>query len=192
MNSAPFDLLVGVGTLWIAPMGTARPALTATPSGSWRALGETDDGVKVTKTQNIEAFTSDQRTGKVKAKRTEEGVTVEANLQSLTLENLADVINGTVTDTAPGSGTIGTRSTPLHAGSTVAEYAFLFRGDSPYGAYPAQYWLPRGYFDDDTETEYKKGDKSLIPVKFEALEYASASTEAERFGIYEAQDAAAL
>jgi hypothetical protein len=191
-NTAPYDLLVGAGRIYIAPMGTARPALTATPSGAWRDLGETDDGLKVNKTQNIETFSSDQRTGNVKAVRTEEGLTLEANLQSATLENLADVINGVVTDTAQGVGTIGIRSTPLHAGATVAEYAFLFRAYSPYGAYNAQYWLPRGFFNDDVETEYKKDDKSLIPVKFEALEYASAATEAERFGIYEAQDAAAL
>jgi len=148
--------------------------------------------VKIGKTQNIETFGSDQRTGKVKAVRTEEGVEIEANLQSLTLENLADVIGGTVTNTAAGSGTIGTRSMPLHAGATVSEWAFLFRADSPYGAYPAQYWLPRGFFTDDVGLGYKKEDKVLIPAKFMALEYLSAATEAERFGIYEAQTAAAL
>lgn len=191
-NSAPYALLTGMGRLYRAPVGTARPALTASPSGSWQDLGETDDGLTISKTQNIEMFSSDQRTGNVKAVRTEEALRMETNLQESTLEALADVINGTVTDTAPGSGTIGTRSMPLHAGATVSEFALLFRGDSPYGPYSAQFWVPRGIFLDDVEMEYKKGEKVLIPVAFEALEYLSAATEAERFGIYEAQDAAAL
>lgn len=189
--SQPYEILVGVGTLYVAGSGTAKPALTASPSASWRDLGETDGGVKIAKTQNLEPFSSDQRTGKVKVVRTEEGLRIETNLQEATLENLADVINGTVTDTAPGVGTIGTRSLKLHAGKTVSEYAFLFRGDSPYGDFPGQFYVPRGYFTDDVEMEFTKDGKTLIPVAFEALEYESAATEAERFGIVEYQDALA-
>lgn len=187
-----YEILTGTGTLYIAPAGTAMPALTSAPSGSWVSLGETDGGVKVTKTQNIETFSSDQRTGKVKAIRTEEGVTVETNLMQATLENLANVLNGVVTDTAPGSGTIGKRSLPLHAGADVDEFAILFRGDSPYSAsYPGQYYIPRGYIDDDVEMEFVKDGKVLIPFKFEALEDLDASTENDRFGVIEYQDAAA-
>lgn len=188
--SDPYEILVGVGTLYIAPAGTAMTALGTTPSGAWIELGETDGGVKVTKTQNIETFSSDQRTGKVKAVRTEEGVTIEVNLQEATLENLANVVGGDVTDTAAGVSTIGKRSLPLHAGAEVDEFALLFRGDSPYGNYPGQFYVPRGFMDDDVEMEFTKDGKTLIPVKFEALEYDAASTEAERFGVVEYQDAA--
>lgn len=191
-NTTPYDLLVGVGTLYIAPSGTAMPAVNATPSSTWRELGETDDGVKVSRTQNIEAFSSDQRTGKVKAVRTEEGLTIEANLQKTTLENLADVLNSSVTTVAAGSGTIGTKTIGMHAGATVSEFAFLFRAFSPYGNFPAQYYVPRGYFSGDVEMEYKKDGKTLIPATFEALEDLNAATEAERFGKYQAQSAAAL
>jgi hypothetical protein len=186
-----YDLLVGVGTLYVAAAGTAMPALTATPSGSWRALGETDGGVKVTKTQNMEAFSSDQRTGNVKAVRTEEGLTVETSLLESTLENLADVINGTVTTTPAGTGVIGKKSSTMYKGGTVSEFALLFRGSSAYGAFPAQFYVPRGFFNDDVEMEFLKDDKTVIPVKFEALEYLSASTDAERFGVFEHQTAAA-
>lgn len=192
MATEPYEILVGVGTLYIAPAGTAKPALTAAPSGSWRALGDTKDGVKITKTSKVEGFSPDQHTGKVKAVRTEEGVTIETQLVESTLENLADVINGTVTDTAPGSGTIGTRTLKMYKGADVSEFAFLFRGDSPYGDYPGQYYLPRGYFDDDVELEFTKDGETVIPAKFEALEDLDAATEADRFGIIEYQDAAAL
>lgn len=191
-NQQPYEILIGVGTLYIAPASEAKPALTATPAGNWRSLGDTDDGVKVGKTQSIEEMRVDQRTGPVKARRTEEGLVIETNLAHATLENLADVLNNTVTDTPPGSGTIGTRSLKLYAGADVDEFAFLFRGKSAYGDYPAQYYVPRGYFNDDVETEYKKDEKTLIPVKFTALEDLNAATEYDRFGVYEMQDAAAL
>jgi hypothetical protein len=190
-NSVPYDLLVGVGTLYIAPANTAMPALGTTPSGTWRALGETHDGVKVAKTQNIETFTSDQRTGKVKAVRTEESLTVETALQSQTLENLADVINGTVTTVPPGASTIGTKSLSMYKGADVQEFAFLFVGNSPYGNWPAQYYVPRGIFNGDVELEYKKEDKTVIPVTFEAMEDLTAVSAADRFGQYIAQHAAA-
>jgi hypothetical protein len=192
MTTQPYQILVGVGTLYIAPAGTAKPALTATPTGSWRSLGLTKEGVKVTKTSKVETFTPDQRTGKVKARRTEEGMTIETQLMENTLENLADVIGQTVTDTAPGSGTIGTRTLKMYSGADVDEFALLFRGDSPYGAYPGQSYVPRGYFDDDVEIEHVKDGEAVIPIKFEALEDLNASTEADRFGIVEYQDAAAL
>lgn len=191
-NQKPYEILVGVGTLYIAPAGTAKPALTATPGGSWRNLGDTDDGVKVTKSQTIEKFGVDQSTGKRKAVRTEESVLVETNLAANTLENLADVINNPVTITAPGAGTIGYRSLKMYAGADVDQFAFLFRGKSPYGDFPAQYYVPVGIFEDDVESEYKKDDKTLIPVKFESLEDPNAATADDRFGVYEAQDLAAL
>lgn len=187
-----YEILTGVGTLYIAAAGTAKPDVEDTPGSSWTSLGETDGGVKVTKTQNIETFSSDQRTGKVKAVRTEEGLTIETNLMEATLEKLAKVISGTVTDTAPGVGTIGVRDLPLYAGAAVAEFALLFRGDSAYGAaYPAQFYIPRGYMDDDVEMEFTKEGKTLIPVKFEALEDLDAANEEDRFGVFEMQDAAA-
>jgi len=188
----PYELLTGVGTIYVAPAGEAMPALDATPAGNWVSCGETDDGVTVRKTQNIETFSSDQRTGKKKAIRTEEGVEVETSLQEGTLENLANVTNGTVSVTAPGVGTIGKKSMNLHAGAEVTEFAILFRGKSPYGNYPGQYYVPRGYMDDDVEQEYKKDGVALIPMKFMALEDLDAATEDERFGVVEYQNAAAL
>lgn len=189
--SQPYEILTGVGTLYLAASGTAKPALSSAPGASWRDVGETDGGVKITKTRKREAFSSDQRTGKVKVVQTEEGLTIETNLQEITLENLADVINSTVTSVAAGVGTIGTKSVTLHSGAEVTEFAVVFRGKSAYGNFPAQYYIPRVYMDDDTEMEHTKDGKTLIPVKFEALEYDAASSEAERFGVFEMQTAAA-
>ena len=186
-----YVILTGVGKLYIAPVGTAFPALTATPTGSWRSLGDTQDGVDVDPSDKIELAHTDQRTGAVKGTRTEETLKIKTKLAEATLENLADALGTTLTDTPAGAGTIGTREIPLHRGATVKEYAFLFRGSSPYGPWPAQYQLPRGYVSLDA-LKHEKGKNAAIPITFEALEDFNAATEADRFGKLIAQDAAAL
>uniref|UniRef100_A0A6H1ZE83 Uncharacterized protein n=1 Tax=viral metagenome TaxID=1070528 RepID=A0A6H1ZE83_9ZZZZ len=189
-TNTPYEILVGVGAMYIATALTAMPAVNATPNGSWRAVGDTEDGVKVAKTRSLDYHRTDQKTGPVKATLSEEGLEIETKLVSATLENLADVLNLTVTDVPPGVGTIGTRKVGLHS-MGVVEFALLFRGKSPYGDFPAQFYVPRGVFDDDVEQEYTKDGKAVIPLKMVALENSNAATEDERFGIYIAQDAAA-
>lgn len=193
MATTPYEILVGVGTLYVAVAGTAAPATVGTtPSSAWTNLGDTDGGVTITKEQNIELFRNDQSTAPKKAVRTEEDVVIETNLAKATLENLVFAINGTVTDTPPGAGTIGTRTLKMYKGADVTQYAFLFRGSSPYGAFPGQFYIPVGVFLDDIGMEFKKDEMTLIPIKFAALENPSASTEADRFGLITYQDAAAI
>jgi hypothetical protein len=190
MNS--YALLTNVGRIYIAPVGTAFPALTATPASPWRDLGDTQDGVDFNSDDKVELVRTDQRTGPVKATRSDETVVVKTKLAEATLENLADALGVTLTDTAPGSGTIGTREIPLHRGSTVGEFAFLFRGDSPYGAFPAQYELPRAFCDEVGALKYDKGKNVPIPMTFKCLEDLNAATESARYGRLVAQDAAAI
>jgi hypothetical protein len=190
MNS--YEILTGVGTLYVAPVGTAFPLVDATPGAAWTNLGETNGGVKVSYEEKITEIRTDQRTGPVKPIRTEEGMTVETKLAQATLENLAKVQGQTATTTAAGVGTPGTHSVPLYKGKTVQEYAFLFKTEgSPYGAYPAQFQLPRGYFDSAGAIEFKKDGNAEIPVKFVALEDLNAATSADRFGKIFAQHALA-
>ena len=190
-----YEILSGVGTIYIAPEDEAAPNLDDTPSGNWSELGETDGGVTVTKADEYEKQFTDQRTGPVKVLRTEESLVIETNLAQATLENLAQVLGGaTVTDIAADADDVGYREMGMYMGLDVNAYALLFRGESqsPYVAsYPAQLWIPRGYFGGEVEMEYVKDNKVLIPVMFEALEDLGASSEAERFGKYQAQDAEA-
>lgn len=187
-----YSILTGVGRLYIAPVGEVFPAVNVTPAGNWRDLGDTQDGVEVEFSDKIEKIRTDQRTGGVKATRTEEDCIVKTKLAEATLENLADALGVTLTDTPPGSGTIGTRSIPLHRGATVTEFAVLFRGASPYYAGSAQYEIKRGYFGKVDALKFEKGKNAGIPFTFESLEDWNAATEAERFGRLIGQDAAAL
>ncbi len=189
-----YEILTGVGKLYVAPAGTAKPALDVDPeSTGWTYLGETVDGVTITPGQEIEEMRTDQRTGPVKAVRTEESLTIEAQLAQATVENLAQALGGmTVTKVNAQVGAMGYRKVGLYRGGTVQEFAMLFRGNSPYGSYPAQYYVPRGYYGGEVGQEYKKDGQVVVPVEFHALEDLNATNEDERFGVYEAADAAAL
>jgi len=136
---------------------------------------------------------SDQYTGAIKAIRPEEGLRLETNIIRVTLEILAQVLGGqTVTDTAEGASSMGYRTVGFHRGQTVEEFALLFRGTpSAYGAdYIGQFYIPRGYFDGEVGLEFKKDDKVLVPVQFEALMDLDEATSEYKFGQFDMQDAA--
>ena len=185
MSTVPYNVLVGVGTLYIGAANLAKPATVETvPGAGWTSLGETDGGVTIRKTQNIERFSSDQRTGNTKAVRTEEGLEIETNLNESTLENLAYAMEGTITSVAPGAGTIGTKALKMYKGADVGTFALLFRGTSPYGAnFAGEFYVPVVFSAEDIELEFTKDGKTLIPVKFEALEDTTAGSAADRFGV---------
>lgn len=186
-----YSIMTGVGTLYIATSLTAAPTLGTTPGASWRTLGDTQDGVEVELSQKVEKTTTDQRTGAVKAVREEETLKVKTKIIEATLENFADFIGNSVTDTAPGSGTIGTRKVNLYRGANVDEFALLFEGYSPYLNGPAYYYVPRCFIDLDA-IKYDKAKNAPFPITFEALENLSAATAEERFGYVIAKDANAL
>jgi len=191
-NAVPYEVLTWVGDFYIAVVGTAFPAVNATPSASWRHLGYTQDGVTVKHGQKIEKINVDQETGAVKATRTEESLSHETSLLETTLENLADYLGGTVTDTPAGVGTIGTRSIGLYAGPMVKNFAVLFRGVSAYGNFAAQYQIPVCFFDGDAELKYEKGKAVATKITLEALVDPNAVSDSEKFGKLVMQDAAAL
>lgn len=192
MAAQAYELLTGVGTLYVADVGEAMPDVDATPGVNWTELGETIDGVTVTYSENVEEIAVDQETGSIKAIRTEEGLIISTNLAKGTLENLAIALGLTVTTTAPGAGTIGTKEIGGYKGGSVTQKALLFRGNSPYGAtYPAQFEIPVGYFGGEVGMEFTKDGVAAIPVEFHALVDPNAATSADKFGKYIAQNAAA-
>lgn len=191
-----YEVLTGVGYLFVAPSGEAFPDLDdadVSAVGNWKALGETVDGITITYGEDIEEITVDQETGPVKAIRTGETLTIETNLAKQTLENLAQVLSQTVATTAPGSGTVGYKSIGGYKGGAVTELALVFRGSSPYGAnYIGQLEIPVGYFGGEVGLEFTKDGVAAIPCVFHALVDPNAASTAVKFGRIKYQNAAAL
>jgi hypothetical protein len=184
-NWSPFTILAGPADVYLAPTGTAFPAVNAAPGGSWTAIGKTEGGVTVRHTQTVNQITADQFTGPVKAIRTEEGLEVNFSLVDMTLENYALVMDGVTVTAAAGPPAI--KSVPLHKEVSVDLRAILVRGRSPYGNFPAQYQVPVVYQSESPEVSFVKDDKSVLACVWTALEDLTAGADSERFGKLVAQ-----
>ena len=196
----PYEIIGAPLTLWVAPEGTAFPAINAVPGAGWLQIGTNgssnydDGGVDVRHNQTIETATPAGSTAPVKAWRTAEGLMIGVTLWDLTLEQYATALNkATITTTAAGLGTPGTKRFGLTQGLDVASYALIARGVSPYGdGWVAQYEVPRCYPSGNPSPKYAKGKPAGLLMEFMALADLTAASEAERFGRLIAQHAAAL
>jgi len=188
----PFEILTGVGRLYVAPVGTDFPDVDTTPAVEWRDVGDTQDGVTVTLDETIDDIITDQSHGPVKSSRSEESLVIATQLAHATLENLGMVLGTTVTDTPAASGVPGTRKVGLYRGQVVATHALLFRGTSAYGDYAAQYEVPMGSFQGAVEMADTRDGNRRIVTEFHAMVDPDAASEDEKFGRLVMQDAAAL
>lgn len=195
----PYEIIMAPYEVYLAPVGTAFPDVDETPAAAWKLLGKSgadnmeEGGVSVVNGQTLVSKRTAGSTGPVKVGRTEEELTLGLTVYDMTAEQYALALNNaTVTDTAAGAGTPGTRSIPLRQGRSVSLFALLCRGVSPYDdSMVAQYQVPKVYQSDNPSPVFSKGDAAGLKLTFNALEDLDAATEAERFGKYVAQDAAA-
>jgi hypothetical protein len=190
MSNAPFNIVVGVGRVYIAPVGETMPAVDlATPAGNWIDMGSTDDdGVKVTHARTLEAHFKGSSVLPQKSTISEARETIAFNLVEISAERYAKVLdNASVTTQAAVVGAAGYKSFPL--APSVSQFALLVRGPSPVADGYAQYEYERVSPTDDHELAYGKTDKTVVPCSFEAFE--STGTPGQ-FGVYRAYTAAAL
>lgn len=194
---APFEIIAGPVDVYLAPVGTAFPDVSADPAGNWVKLGTAgkknygEDGVTVTHEQEIEEFRTLGRTGPVKAFRTSEGLKISLMLHDFDLDHLKRALNdNTVTAVAAGSGTAGVNKLPLLRGLDLSEYALVLKGDfSPEGeGWASQYQVPRVYEGGSPEVVFKKGEPAGVALEFIALEDPNAAT-GEEFGYLVVQSA---
>lgn len=196
----PYEIIAAPFTLWLAPVGTAYPLLSAAPASEWVKVGtngdrsESEDGVTVSHSQDFSETKTAGSTGPVKAFRTDEGLKVSLTLLDVSLEQYKLALNSNaVSTTAAGVGTVGFKSLPLYRGLNVATHALLVRGASAYGDnYIGQYEIPYCYQSASPELVYKKGDPAGLALEFTALEDPAAASASARFGRLIMQHAVAL
>lgn len=198
--STPFEVVAGPLELWLAPVGTAFPALNAAPGVGWVKIGSNgnlnydEDGVTVTHTQKLDKYTPAGSTIATKVFRTEEEFMIGVKLDDITLEQYLYALNkAIVTTVAAGSGTIGTKKMPIAQGPDVTLYALLARGMvSPYGdLMPGQYEVPRVYQSENPKPVFKKGKPAQLALEFTGLANLSAPAT-ERLGFINHQHQPAI
>lgn len=194
----PLEVVGAPYTIYIAPAGTAFPAIDEDPGVDWSLLGTSgtrsmgDGGVTINHEQDITPWTPAGATGPVKAFRTSESLTITGEIADVSLEQYRELMNrNSVETTAPGSGTAGYREMGLSRGLFITELSLLARGVglSPYGeGFNAQYEVPRCYEGGSPSIQFQKGEPAMLAFEFVALEDLEAASDAERFGRLLVQD----
>ena len=188
MAQDPRSIVVGPLTLYLAAAVEAEDDVDGTPTGNWAQLGTsgdenyTEDGVTVTHSQTTRETRVAGATGPVKVNRTEESLMIALILMDMNLAQLTKLLNGTTksTDTSPAIDYIGVRRGP-----DVTVYSLIAKGAgmSPSGDFPIQLYVPRCYQGADSMAPvFSKNNEVGYAAEFNALEYASAATEEQRFG----------
>ena len=185
-NNLPYEIIVGVGHVYLAPVGTAFPDTDETPGAYWLDLGCTDDdGVTVSHIREYDEHFKGCSPQVQKVTLNSARDEIAFNLAEITPQRYARLLDdAAVVAVAAASGTPGTQYFRIAPNSTPAQYACLIRGASPLSDADAQYEYARVSVSDTVEVQYSKADASTLSVKlsaFEDLEYP------RRFGTYRAQ-----
>lgn len=173
----PLEVVANPLTVWVAPTGTDFPNVDAAPDGDWFLLGTSgaanyeDAGVTVTHDQTITTWTPAARTMPRRIWRTAEGFSVAFSLTDISSAQYAKTLNdATVTQIAAGSGTPGYDSIELYQGLTVAVFALLARGLSPFDeSMAAQYQVYQAYQGANQAPVYTKGTPATLAITLSAL-----------------------
>lgn len=190
----PYARLVGTWKFWIAPVGTAKPDLDAAPAGDWVALGATDGDQTFRIMGEYTDFKDNESTAPRKHIRPEEGVEVVASLVNLTLEDKAYIRSMAATAVVTASsGALNVKRLSNKRGFSPTRYSLLARGGaiesntmSPYGAWPAQLWIPQGVFDGESEEVYAKDGSPAVEFTYRA-EHDSTQAAGYELGYLEVQ-----
>ena len=190
-NSAPLEVIGAPFTMWVAPVGTAFPDVDTDPdSTDWTLVGSAgplnydEAGVNVEHSQSMAFWRSLGDAGSRKVFRSSEDLKIGLALVDVTLEQYSFAINGnTVTPTAAGVGTPGTKKIGLSRGFVVDTRAVLLRGPSPEMEDGAmQYECPRAAQTGEPKPVYTKDKPAMLAIEWTALVDPSASDPSEYFG----------
>jgi len=200
-NSIPYEVLVGSGTAYYAPVGTAFGDPFETLSATWIKIGtggdlnyDEDTGVEFNVTETVNGWTPLGANTPRKYFRTAESVMLKLNVADMTLEQLKIAFNGNaITTVAAASGVAGYKKIGLEKGQNIPSYAFIVRYNaSPYmadGMMEYRHTLMQQK--SEPKLTAKKGEPMSFDLEFMALPDAAAAA-GEGMGVWLAQTAVAL
>lgn len=181
VTTQPQELVAAPLTLYMAPIGTAVPAIDASPStitgAGWTLIGTngTNDydstGLTVTHNQTLATFTPVGTTAPVAVWRTDEQLTVSVTLADTSPTAYALALNDVATTTIVATtGVAGEVDVPLLQGTNVSIYALLAVGISALNnSLNAQYAIPAVYQSANPAPVYKKGTPAELALTFATI-----------------------
>jgi hypothetical protein len=180
------DIILGEGTLYYAPTGTANPDETSVEFGgtwsSWTSLGDTLEPLTLTWNEERKAIKTQQTMGKVREFRTSREPRLTTVLAEHTGAILALIHDGTNTDTAAGASQKAFSAVTVGNEPVVSTYKFGFesvRVDSTGTKQPVRYFFHIGSIGPDGDSSWDKENETGLPIAIEVYEDTSQSAGEE-------------
>lgn len=174
----PMEVVASPLTLYLAPIGTAFPAINDDPADfdvAWEVLGTEGDlnydeaGVTVAHSETVSDFTPAGSTMPRKRFRTAESIEMSLNLVDIGPDAYAKVMND-----APITTTGTDASFSLFRGDQVNAFAVLARGMSAVdNDLNMQYEMSIAFVSVNGDVVYKKGDPAMLPVTILAVRHTA-------------------
>lgn len=199
-TTTPQEIVATPLQLYMAPIGTANPAVDATATqitgGGWTLVGTNGNldhdsaGVTVTHNQTLATFQSAGSTAPSKVWRTSEQLELAVTLADITPAQYALALNDVaVTTIAATTGVAGEQDVPLLQGTNVAVYALLAVGVSALNnSMQAMYCVPAVYQSSNPAPVFKMGSPAELALTFATL----LDPNGGGFGLLRQQSAARL
>jgi hypothetical protein len=180
--AAPEEILAFPLEVWLAPVGTAFPAVDAVPAIDWEKLGTEGDlnydesGVTVSHGEGVFDFTPAGSTMPSKRFRTSESLLTKLNLVDLSPDVYAKVMNdATVTTVAAGLAVAGEKHFSLFRGDQVNSFATLLRGVSPVdNTLAMQFEVPKAFVSVNGDVVFNKGVVAALPIEIQMIRHSAA------------------
>jgi len=165
------DIILGEGTIYYAPTGTANPDETTVAYGtawsSWTSLGQTLEPLTLTWNEERKAIKTQQSMGKLREFRTSREPVLKTVLAEHTGAKLALIHGGTNTDTAAGAAQKGYSEVKIGVEPVVATYKWGFEGvrvSSDGVKQPVRYFFHVGTIGPDGDSTWDKENETGIPI----------------------------
>lgn len=160
-------------TVWLAPTGTAFPAINAAPAVAWVQLGKRgnrnydEEGVSVQHTQDVEVWHSAGQAAPEKAFRNEEGLVVSLTIMDLRPVMYAQALQMVYSQVV---GPPAYDQVDFLRGVTVTHMALLARGPSALDSSKnAQLQVPACFQSGEPEVQWAKGQPAGLELEFTAM-----------------------
>lgn len=130
MAKSTLEILIGTGTMYLAPDGTAFPAdPSVTPAGTWVDVGYSEEGWELTVSRTTEAIPVAELLDPVDVIATGREAHVIGNAVQSSLENFKTALGGGTITTAVGPP--ATKTFVPSSTDTIVPQALLFRHKAP-------------------------------------------------------------
>lgn len=184
MSNAPYEIVIGPAEVYVAPVGTAFPAINATPGAGWTLVGlagssnYSEDGVIVRSPRSSALVRPLGSTAPVKGAITETGFEVEFTVMDLSPAMMQLAFGADTTDVtvvAQASGIAGNQYGDIPTNPVPKHKALLVRcAQSSFGdGFNTQFEVYSAFQTGSGEGKFSKSDPLMQTHIWTAIKTAS-------------------